>query len=105
MSVNFAAATEMAARLSEVASVVEAAGVEPRNLSVGDYVTVQCGSADEVDRVMEFLADAPAPWPSGLGNYGRWGTFDEVVSVQVFGPARAGGCACGEPCDHKTAAS
>lgn len=87
MSTFLTNATEQAARLACVAGVVEAAGVTPSMLQVVDWeVTVQCNTAADVDRVMALLDEAPARWTSA--NYGRWATFDEVVSVHVFGPPR-----------------
>jgi hypothetical protein len=95
--------TERVARLSEIASVVEAAHVDPWNLSISrdGNITIQCIDADDVDSVMELLDDAPSPYASGHTLYTRWATFDEVIGVQVYGPARAGGCSCGHACDHK----
>lgn len=98
-------ASELAARLVEVAERLDRVDIVPYGFDVGRVsITVHLANENDVDRAADLFTDTESAAPDGT-NYTRVGFFDSAVTVRLFSGRTRPRCACGRACAHQAVTS
>lgn len=97
------AASDLAARLVEVAARLDTAGIVPNALDVTAWsIGVQLADEAAVDRAADLFTAEEDADPRSV-NYARVAFFDDDVTIHLYSERTVVRCGCGSACNHRVA--